>query len=641
MTFLRTARVCLLVVVMFVLTAALVQSADPHLYHEGNYGTAGLPHTDLSGSKATWDYTSLNKWPALCRTGSRQSPISFTNVDASEVVKDAPLKRLQLSSKCFFPKDETQMRIINEGAVNMVSFERQGRLPEDLSECTVVDPLNKSRIFYFSELHFHATSEHKFRNLRPDVEMHLSFVTDEVKEKKREVLIVAVMLKASASINSTSVRALRHILVDGSLPRRHATTTCFLTEDMSITSLLPARESYLLYDGSETHPPCRENVRWVVMTSPVLISRVAVGKLRDAMDQLLPNDFHRVGNARPPQALNGRRIYRFDDTSVPQGGRRSEGNLDDAWTKKKQGDAGMLNESAVDDIFRLQEGDAQPEDSAFADLSVYGGDAKRVLTTTTTHHPAASSAAVESNTTTRAITPAAAAASAASSFSHAVASASVDRDVRKQHNASSSSASTPDVTTAHTSANASEAVNATAGTPAAAASSSNSTAASSASADVPPPHAHTTAGSTTTTTTTTKPPAHKGKKGHGSVSKNTSEAASNSDSAAGVAKSIETPTSGAWERFKTFGSQVVATTTTYIQRYPGKVALIVLCNVVVFFLICICIRGWKSPAYVVGIDPRELEPLYQNPVFGQYGGTTSGGAAVRPAKPPTSQGSRA
>ncbi|KAL7709333.1 carbonic anhydrase-like protein [Lotmaria passim] len=629
-------RASLLVAALF-LAVVLVAGADPHSYHEGNYGTAGFPHTDLSGSAIPWDYTNLNEWPALCRVGSRQSPISFTNVDPSEVVKNAPLKRLQFSSKCFFPKDETQMRIVNEGAVNMVRFERQDRLPEDLSECTVVDPLNKSRIFYFSELHFHATSEHKFRNLRPDVEMHLVFTTDEAKEKKREMLAVAVMLKASTTINSTSVRALRHILVDGSLPRRHAMTTCFLTEDMSITSLIPARESYLLYDGSETHPPCRENVRWVVMTSPVLISRVAVGKLRDAMDQLLPNDFHRFGNARPPQALNGRRIYRFDDTSVPQNGRRNEGNLGDAWNRTRPG---MPNELSVarGDVLNVQAAEAEgpEEDSAFASLDTYGDDEKTKeapRANATASEEAAGSASsladVAVVVTSKPKAPATvgssdSAARTAPSASSAGQSMSGERNVTKRAQRKNATADSPATPGIGNSTN-----NTTAATP-----SSSSEAEAERAKDKRATNTTTTTTTSTPTSTTTsttkKPAARKDKKSHESPSKNASETTSDSVSVDDALKSLNGTATGAWSRLKKSASQAMTTVATYVRRWPGRAAIIVLSSVLLLFLICTCIRGWKSPVYVVGIDPRELQPLNSSAAFGQYGGTND--AAVQPAK---------
>lgn len=568
-----------------VVCAALLGRAldEEHSYHEGNYGFAGLPRGFAGDSRGAWDYADLNAWPPLCRTGSRQSPISFTNVNSEEVVRDSGLQRLQLSPKCLFPREETQMRIVNEGAVNTVTFERQGRLPEDLSECTLRDPLDKSRIFYFTGLHFHARSEHQFRTLRPDVEMHITFATDTVKAKNREVLMIAVMLKASTLMNTTSVRALRHILVDGSLPKRHAMTTCFLTEDLPLTSLLPTRESYMLYDGSQTHPPCTENVRWIVMTSPIFISRVALGKLRDAMDELLPNDFHRYGNARPPQALNGRRIYRFDDTSVPAGGNKREGTMEDTWNRK--------NGVAVGDHPALA---AMGRLFTDADLDLYGSDDK-------TDFEKANTTAATSSTTTSTATPAT---SSADTIASAVQSAS---DTAAPATASDATRSTSEQNTAATTTTTTSTTEAPE---------------SSAAAGTTTEGAERNTTAEAASASTTKKPANgKPKKGPRGVTKNTSVTEVEDSATASATRT--------WTRVKAATVRACKATAAFVRSHPVRAGLIALCGLTIIFLVCTCCRGWQRPVYVVGIDPAELQPINAQNRFDLYGGT--GTAAVRPA----------
>ncbi|KAK7201027.1 carbonic anhydrase-like protein [Novymonas esmeraldas] len=609
---------------------------EQHSYKEGNYGTAGLVRDWLDDSRPSWDYTNLKKWPRLCQTGSRQSPISFANVNPDEVVTTVPLQRLQLSPKCLFPREETQMRIVNEGAVNTVSFERQGLLPEDLSECTVRDPLNSTRIFYFTGLHFHAASEHKFRTLRPDVEMHLSFTTDEVKEKKRDLLMVAVMLKASATVNSTSVRALRHILVDGSLPKRHAMTTCFLTENLSITSLLPPRESYLLYDGSRTHPPCTENVRWVVMTSPILISRVAVGKLRDSMDELLPNDFHRYGNARPPQALNGRRIFRFDDASVPVGGDRKDGTLDDTWSRKGRGAANSTPAEAQMAAPTRVLVDSTEELNG----RLYGSD---VVHNSPVFMAESSSALDEdtrddANATATTSPPPPATAAASDTAAPSAPPVSDPNTTRHTGSANASDGATDSVSTtapkASLTPSASEAANeeaAQAGSgPSDTDASPTEESSPTSAAPVPvspknstPRHpanvstTNTTNTTTTTTTTTaptkTKPPDGKGKGGRGDKE----------------GERMEFDTNGTWARLTAFGTGAYRSGATYAKMHPVRAVLVLISGAALILLIFTCCRGWKRPVYVVGIDPTELQPLNAANRFDLYGGT--GTPAVRPA----------
>ena len=63
-----------------------------------------------------------------------------------------------------------------------------------------------------------------------------------------------------------------------------------------LASFVPATTGYYRYDGSETAPPCREGVRWIVMQQPLTISSAQLL----ALQQRVPR------NARDVQPLNGR-----------------------------------------------------------------------------------------------------------------------------------------------------------------------------------------------------------------------------------------------------------------------------------------------------------------------------------------------
>lgn len=321
-------------------------------YYESNYHTAGSNTIPQPGAQA-WNYADFTTWPPTCHEGKRQSPLSFSNVNPLDIITDSQLRRLKFSADCSFHANSTKMTITNDANVIKVVFDPEGTVPGDLSSCTVQDPLEKL-VYHLKSLHFHANSEHKFSNVQLDGELHIDFESKgDTKTHPLQILTIAVLLKASTTINSTSVRALRHILVEGSLPLPGSRTTCFLTEDMPIASMLPSRESYLSYDGSSTFPPCTENVRWVVMTSPIYISQLALGKLRNAMDETLPNDFHRFGNARPPQPLNGRRVFRYYEPPVTLPRGRGDKHIKDVW-KAQDAPVAHSTTEAVDFL----EGDA-------------------------------------------------------------------------------------------------------------------------------------------------------------------------------------------------------------------------------------------------------------------------------------------
>ncbi|KAG5500373.1 hypothetical protein JKF63_03465 [Porcisia hertigi] len=589
---------------------------EQHSYHEGNYGISGLPRRTFDESAASWSYTNLSDWPELCLKGSRQSPISFENVNPDEVMTNDSLQRLQFSPECVFPREKTQMRIINEGVVNTVTFETQGRLLEDMSPCTLRDPLNRSQFYHFTGLNFHVTSEHHLRTLRPDAEMQMFFTTDDSPEQKRRLLVVAVMLKGTSEINSTSARALRHILVDGSLPKPRAMTTCFLTEDLPIRSLIPARQSYLLYDGSQTSPPCTENVRWVVMTSPILLSRVALGRLRDAMDELMPNEFARFGNARPPQALNSRLIYRFDDTSVPAGGNRKEGYLGDAWSRKNKSLAtlsrGSKDVDAETALFRVEDPiDDDSSDPIAQPLGpVFSGNGTENSTLSPVTLAAgcsdgSSGQPAENSTTKEEAWSSPPHENGRSQGKNVLGNSTHDETLNaitnsttvpqvKDPASASSSASFP----SHESSNQESSHHRT-------------------------PHSSTLTTSTTTTTTK-KPLDTPPKKGHDSrAHKNTSTTVKQD------ANSFESRAVRTWVYVKSLSVGAFHYSSAYAKAHPGRAGLVLVLFTALIFLICTCCRGWRRPLYVVGIDPAELQPLKPANRFKLYGGT--GTAAVRPA----------
>jgi carbonic anhydrase len=62
--------------------------------------------------------------------------------------------------------------------------------------------------------------------------------------------------------------------------------------------LLPSDRSYALYSGSETKPPCEEDVLWIVFTSPLRVSAKDIGRFQNILGD----------NARPLQPLNNRVI---------------------------------------------------------------------------------------------------------------------------------------------------------------------------------------------------------------------------------------------------------------------------------------------------------------------------------------------
>ncbi|EKF38532.1 carbonic anhydrase-like protein, putative [Trypanosoma cruzi marinkellei] len=277
---------------------------------ENTYTTAGLPREKPQGPQ--WGYTNLTAWPTLCQTGKQQSPVSFSELQPHEVVHRKDMGPIVFSRACKFAAEKTSLKIENE--VNTISVRL---IPLDdpsnknPSLCTVRDPTDPdSPEYHFVSMHFHSPAEHVLPCSNPDAELHIVFAHTQ-QSRQPHLMVVVVQLVASDKINSTSVAALKHILLDGSLPPKRAVTTCTLTEDMTIAGFLPQSGSYFAYNGSLTTPPCTEGVLFVVLTSPQIISKTELERLVEAFQRARPGNHN--GNHRPTQPLNGRVVYHFVD----------------------------------------------------------------------------------------------------------------------------------------------------------------------------------------------------------------------------------------------------------------------------------------------------------------------------------------
>jgi len=131
-------------------------------------------------------------------------------------------------------------------------------------------------------LSLHAPSEHRIRGVAADLEIQL------LHRNERGDLVALSILANEGRRNVTLdqlIQTLRY--------RKHEGLR---VKSFSLEGLLPERRGYYIYTGSETTPPCREGVLWVVLSEPISVGRDQV----DAVLNLV------TPNNRPIQAGMGR-----------------------------------------------------------------------------------------------------------------------------------------------------------------------------------------------------------------------------------------------------------------------------------------------------------------------------------------------
>jgi carbonic anhydrase len=74
-------------------------------------------------------------------------------------------------------------------------------------------------------------------------------------------------------------------------------------------SFLPTDRKYYAYSGSLTTPPCSEGVRWHVLQNPISVSYEQVTEFGHFVTDHVSGY---VGNARPIQPLNGRKVLKSE-----------------------------------------------------------------------------------------------------------------------------------------------------------------------------------------------------------------------------------------------------------------------------------------------------------------------------------------
>jgi carbonic anhydrase len=152
---------------------------------------------------------------------------------------------------------------------------------EDGASAIVVE----GKRYVLAQFHFHAPSEHTIDGRHADMEMHLVH-----KSEDGQVAVVGVMIRAGAE--NLAFAPIWDRLPTPANKERRATAT------IDAASLLPKDHGHYRYLGSFTTPPCTEGVLWLVLRTPVELSRAQIDQFRAVIE----------GNNRPVQPRNQRAI---------------------------------------------------------------------------------------------------------------------------------------------------------------------------------------------------------------------------------------------------------------------------------------------------------------------------------------------
>ena len=220
------------------------------------------PHWSYSGANGADKWGSLDNEFATCGIGQRQSPI-----DIRRTVK-ADLPPIQFAYK------PIPLSIVDNGHSIKDDTPDAGGITVDGESYELV------------QFHFHKPSEEKINGKAYDMVVHLVH-----QAKGGKLAVIGVLMEAGKE--QKLIRTLwTHLPLEQEKP--------VVRDDVKIdpTQLIPPKPGYYTFLGSLTTPPCSEGVLWLVMKTPIQVSK----------EQLASFATVYKNNARPIQPTNGRVI---------------------------------------------------------------------------------------------------------------------------------------------------------------------------------------------------------------------------------------------------------------------------------------------------------------------------------------------
>lgn len=224
---------------------------------------SGNVHWGYEGNLGPSFWGGLSENYLLCAKGNNQSPV---NIDWAAKVE---LDQIE------FQYTSSPVDIINNGHTIKINY-----APGSFIKIA-------GQKYQLLQLHFHNESEHQVNGHHYPMEMHL------VHQNKEGHLAVVGIFLETGDFNQYLE------LLWNNMPNSEGERYTSHSLSFDATSLLPANQSYFHYFGSLTTPPCSEGVKWLVLKTPIKVSKEQIARFTELYK----------GNLRPVQALNRRNFF--------------------------------------------------------------------------------------------------------------------------------------------------------------------------------------------------------------------------------------------------------------------------------------------------------------------------------------------
>lgn len=197
-----------------------------------------------------------------CKAGKTQSPINIVR-GSSKTEGLSPLSQSYQASP---------ITMLNNGHTVQFAYAPGSSLTLDGKEYKLL------------QFHFHTPSEEQIDGKNFAMDAH--FVH---KSAEGKLAVIGLLFQVGAE-NPNLKELWNKLPASGDTIKSSST--------LSAKSFMPSDMSYWTFDGSLTTPPCSEEVKWIVLKTPVTMSEAQLKTFRSIFPM----------NARPVQPLNGREV---------------------------------------------------------------------------------------------------------------------------------------------------------------------------------------------------------------------------------------------------------------------------------------------------------------------------------------------
>jgi carbonic anhydrase len=245
---------------------------EDHVRHWGYGADTGPAH-----------WCELDPTSSPCCLGSEQSPIDITSSTAVE--RQAAKLELFYTPATF--------SVANNGHTV------QATLKVGAARCGL--SLN-GVVYDLQQFHVHVPSEHAIDGKHWPLELH--FVH---KSASGSLAVVGVLVEPDASGADRDAAGIELQKVWRIAPEHEGPAPADserIAVGVDLSKVMPAVHANYRYEGSLTTPPCSEHVQWIVMQSPITMSKADIDKLQS----MFAGTSFPAGNARPVQPIGARTV---------------------------------------------------------------------------------------------------------------------------------------------------------------------------------------------------------------------------------------------------------------------------------------------------------------------------------------------